>query len=130
MRFRLVYLSIALAVLATVAWFHRDSDALQGLFSSAPQTSAARLFERTFRPAEAGDSGPTIEGVRKCIVNSKPVYTDGTCPAGSQERPITGGAVTVIKAPVMPRPAGTPAPAARVDDAGLKERLVDKAVNQ
>jgi hypothetical protein len=125
-----------LAALALLAWLVRDQPALRPakLWLSNKAAVAAEavpvampslpLVIPTLPAAAPSVPAPAPATLRKCILpgHGKVLYTNESCPAGSQAATVSRGTVTVV-----PAPAGVPpsAPA----DMDLKSLRVERAAN-
>lgn len=131
--------------------------ALLGCSERAPLDSAASALSK-LAPAAPSSTTPTTAQAapRKCRRGTSIEYTNGPCPSGTREEPMTAGSVSVLPAPPAPMPgtaignaaatAGTagvaptaaaaPAPLLRqlvgADGPGpsLQEQRVDRAVGR
>ena len=61
-------------------------------------------------PSSAGDpagSGGNAKAgsLRKCVKGGEVTYSNVDCPTGAQARAVTGGTVSVVAAPPMPKPS-------------------------
>ena len=78
-------------------------------------------------------------GLRKCLVDGRPLYTDGECPSGSRQQAITGGTVTIVKGQA-PATTGQAASSVRPTDVrdllvtrdgvDIKEKRMDQVIGQ
>jgi hypothetical protein len=128
MSLKLLVVTLLLAVLAGAAWLYRGEEPLKRYLPPGWQGSRAV-------PTVAAPPAPA-EGLRKCRQGGKVLYTNGDCPKGSAEQPITGGAVTVVPGA---RPAEAPAEAGPPDlgklmgkeAAGeLRDKRIDRATSK
>lgn len=116
---RLFIGAIALLVLA-FAWRQRDSVGMEALTRSTSHKPLDIKFDNgTVRQSVASSAPRTAPdpsvgtGLRKCKKGPTVVYTDGPCPAGTQQQALRGGTVTVVDgqapaaAPAAPAEPGT-----------------------
>ncbi|MBI5256543.1 MAG: hypothetical protein HY855_08595 [Burkholderiales bacterium] len=90
---------LGLAALAAAGWHYRDTEPLRSFLHPARGAAGAAAG------GTGGAAGPgrgaaasQFKLLRKCVKDGQPTYTDDACPPGSQEQPMTGGAVTVLPA--------------------------------
>ncbi|WP_088278900.1 hypothetical protein [Ideonella sp. A 288] len=117
--------ALPLALLAGAVWLYRDvapvRQVLEFVHHTVRQTAATVPTPALPSLGTAAD-GPAAAprapagarppgGLRKCVGGGTVVYTDGSCPAGTQAQAVTGGTVTVM--PAQPVPASADAPASR-----------------
>jgi hypothetical protein len=95
---------VALIALVAVGWFFRDSATLRGAASSAqtfvkdalPDNSYTAAKPNAEKSAGKADQSKAPHSLRKCVSESRTVYTDEKCPTGTREAPISEGNVTVM----------------------------------
>jgi hypothetical protein len=122
MSIRLLFLVLVLALLAGAAWYYRDTEPLAHWLHAAPSMP----LDIGTPQATAPSAAPA--GLRKCRNGAKIVYTSDTCPPGSVEQAIGGGAVTVVpgQRPAPPPAQSNPAdPASTLRDALVKPQQSD-----
>jgi len=97
MSFKLFIGIVILAALAGAGWFYRDTPEVRRWIPPA-------LYTLTQAPPSKSGAAPgpaaaaAAAGVHKCRQGGKLVYTNGDCPPGSVEQPVSGGSVTVVPA--------------------------------
>lgn len=106
---------------------------LLGLGLAYPEQARAR-WHQALQAGRALLPGQGVEAVHKCLRGTVVQYSSAPCPAGSQEAAMTGGAVTVIAAPVAAAAASAPASLPTVRDllappgeVDLQQRRIDQA---
>ena len=95
---------LAVAALAAAGWYFRDTALLRGAASSVEgyvkntlvDNSATVVKGKGAKSAGQDDPAKKSHALRKCVTESKTVYTDEACPPGSREAPISEGNVTVV----------------------------------
>jgi len=115
---RLFTVLVLLVFVASLAWFFRDTPAVQqarpyleaGLSKVGVDAAIVRRYWPLAGERRAASSTYTATtgvlaspaGVHKCSSASGTVYTDLPCPAGSQTQTVSKGSVTVLEAPPAP----------------------------
>jgi hypothetical protein len=105
-------IAAGLAVLAAI-WFFRDEPAVRESADSVTVFAKSILPDNSYTVAKAEkekaagkiDKAGGANPLRKCVADSRTVYTDEKCPAGTREAPISEGNITVMPST---RPAGKP----------------------
>jgi len=103
-----------------------------GLHQVYPTSAAVQSFDhaaaRLWQAAIPGNGA-----AHKCISASRVEYSSEKCPAGTLEKPISGGSMTVVPASPVPKPASAPASLPTVRDllapAG-EPNLLDERIKQ
>lgn len=112
MLLKTVFTGLLLLMLAAIGWSQRNAPWLQELLGTREARAPSIRFDNgTVREANAAsepasvpsDKPLTLTGVRKCLRGTVVVYTDKTCPPGTQQMAI-GGTVNVVDGQ-RPRPA-------------------------
>ncbi len=76
-------------------------------------------------------------GARKCLVKGGVLYTNGECPTGSREQPVSGGTLSVM--PAGPSAASVPSPhrpphvrelLVKPDEVSLKDRRMEEVIGK
>lgn len=100
-----LFWTLLLGLIASFGWHYREAPFIQRWLNPPPPVVTQ---ERTWRDdalerpaaAQPAQAAQTVQkstgGMRKCRQGASVVYTDGDCPAGSQEHSV-GGTVTVLK---------------------------------
>ena len=104
MSIKIIIVIVAVAALASAGWLFRDSETLRGAASSAqtfvkdalPDNSYTVAKTNAEKSAGKGDPAKAPHALRKCVSESRTVYTDEKCPAGTRDAPISEGNVTVM----------------------------------
>jgi len=74
---------------------------------------------------------------RKCLIKGKVLYTDGECPTGSHQQPVSGGTLSVM--PATPAAASGPSPhrpphvrelLVKPDEVSLKDRRMEEVIGK
>ncbi|XHS77958.1 hypothetical protein ACFJGW_19890 [Burkholderiaceae bacterium UC74_6] len=87
-----------------------------GLHQTYRTSPAVQAFDRAVsRLWNATSTAGSME-THKCVSASRVEYSSGKCPAGTVEKPMDGGAITVLPATPVPQPASTPASMPTVRD--------------
>ena len=131
----LVGLAVA-CVLAGWAWFYFFSAGSPGAdrpgvpsWRNLPGVSSA-----THRTAPAANA---TGGARKCLVKGEVLYTNGECPPGSHQQPVSGGTLSVM--PAGPSAASGPSPhrpphvrelLVKPDEVNLKDRRMEEVIGK
>jgi hypothetical protein len=132
---------MALLLVATVAWRHKDSSLVHDLAEQEAQVRPVLQFDNGSSVVPADSGGPArpaaSKGIHKCKKGSVVTYTDAPCEHNRHEQALTGGTVTVVKGQ---RPA-TQAPAASASQAllrtlagnpnapSIRDQAIERAVN-
>ena len=110
-----VIAAITVVALAGAGWIFRDSPAVRESADSAagfgrsilPDNSYTVVTAQNEKAAGKIDKSGGTNPLRKCVSDSRTVYTDEKCPAGMREAPISEGNVTVVPAPRIVEKAKT-----------------------
>lgn len=141
-----VFGGLILVLLLSMGWRLSKSNAVQSWLHPPDSRPAAITFDNgTVRQTEPA-SGPVVlgdlirppGGMRKCKKGKSTVYTDRSCPPGTQEVAITNGTVNVLAGQAAPKPVGPspeghargPAALREVLDVQDQSRLKDKRIEQ
>ena len=109
-----VFGGLILLLLLSIGWNLSKSNAVQAWLHPPDRRPATITFDNgTVRQTEPA-SGPVVlgepilapGGMRKCKKGKTTVYTDRSCPPGTQEAAITNGTVNVVAGQAVPKPAG------------------------
>ena len=108
----------AVVLVAAAGWYFRDTasvrdagDSVTGFTKSILPDNSYTVAKNDGKAAEPG----APHSLRKCVSDTRTIYTDEKCPAGSREAPISEGNVTVVpgqrpaaaaKSESKPPPAG------------------------
>lgn len=90
------------AILALVAggWFLRDTEPMREAGDSVAGFTKSILPDNSYTVAKSDaekSAGKEVSNpLRKCVSDTRTIYTDEKCPAGSREAPISEGNVTVV----------------------------------
>jgi len=143
---RLFTVLVLLVFVASLAWFFRDTAAVQqarpyleaGLSKAGVDAATVRRYwpladERAASPpARTSTTGVLASpaGVHKCSSASGTIYTDLPCPAGSQTQAVSKGSVTVLEAPPAPaaQASAPPNPAQQAQTLGA--RPINRSIGQ
>ena len=115
MSIKTIIVIVAVAVLAGAGWFFRDSPTLRDAASSTqafvkdvlPDNSYTVAKAKAEKSARKDDPAKAPHSLRKCVSESRTVYTDEKCPPGTREAPISEGNVTVMPGqPTREKPKG------------------------
>ena len=95
---------VVVAALAAAGWFFRDSPLLRGAATSTqafvkdvlPDNSYTAAKPKGDKPGGKAEQSKGPHALRKCVSETRTVYTDEACPPGSREAPISEGNVTVM----------------------------------
>lgn len=131
---RLVVLLIVVAFAGAFAWKKRDEIP----FLREAQTKIPKEFkfdngsDKPLPPlppplSEAKGGGPN--GVRRCVVDGKTLYTSDPCPAGATEHRVKEGNISVYTPAKPPETKSSGIPTVR-DLAGPKLDLQDKSIER
>lgn len=113
--------AIAIVLLAWYGWSIRDSSAVREQLPQelqkvsvppVPALPSLPSLPSATAKSESGNAARPTSGIYKCTHGAKVIYTEEPCPKGHDERPMSGGSVTVVagqKPPPPPPPAVTPA---------------------
>jgi hypothetical protein len=101
---RVIAAVAAVFVLALAAWLFRDSDTVRSAAggvaefakSIVPDNSYSTTKPNADKSAGKADGAKGAHSLRKCVSETRTVYTDEACPPGSREAPISEGNVTVV----------------------------------
>jgi hypothetical protein len=99
MVFRALAAALAALLVLPLLWRLSQSDAVRSWWS--PPVATAKPFQfdngtvREPAVAASGSTAAVVQGLKKCRVGERLVYTDGPCPKGSAVVPI-GGTVNVV----------------------------------
>jgi hypothetical protein len=123
-------------LLAGWGWFHFVGAGLPGAdwpgvttLKNLPGVSPA-----TSRTAPAANAAGRA---RKCLVKGEVLYTNGECPTGSHEQPVSGGTVSVM--PAGPTTASGQSPhrpshvrelLVKPDEVSLKDRRMEEVIGK
>lgn len=130
-----VAVAVATSVLAWLLW--RNPAPLHTFGFGAASPAARTLSSRAIAPGAAN------EAVHKCRRGANVEYTNGECPSGSVEEPLSAGSLTVLPSAMssatsslMPAsPAASARPLLRdvgsaVDAAAFREKRLDQALGK
>lgn len=119
-----------LALLAALAYWQRDA------LTARLRAAGVALPALPSQPPAVPGTGRGATQPRKCLGgDGSVVYTDGRCPAGHREQPLTGGSLSVLPATRAAAPAPASAASARpllrqlapdADGPTIKERMADR----
>ncbi|MBK7005317.1 MAG: hypothetical protein IPH37_09300 [Burkholderiales bacterium] len=149
---RYVLVGVALVVLVSLGWRHRNDAWVQGLLRP-PAPAKAIVFDngsvRATLPYVAEDATSAAQQqaqnnlpgiLKKCIRKSKVVYTDQPCPDGFSAEQVSGDKVTVMESGAKPsntNPAAPADPRKTLHDAldlsgndNIKDKMMDRAINR
>lgn len=134
-------LVIALVLLAGVGLAWQKRAQLQAWLGTAPPVAAAiPSFNEPSadQPARTVEGRAKLGGLRKCVNGQQVSYTNVECPPGHREQAVTAGAVNVVPATPVARPAAAASSAGGqaalhraldvAPDDQLRERLMERAV--
>lgn len=122
-------------LLAGWGWFHFVRSGSPGAAWPALSTlsNLPGLSHTTPRTAPGADAGKA----RKCLVKGEVLYTNGECPAGSHEQPVSGGTVSVMPAGPSAAPGSAPHGPPHVrkllvkpDEVNLKDRRMEEVIGK
>lgn len=148
MKFKTVATGMAVLLLLSMGWRHKDAKWVQHLLPSNPnQTHPVIVFDNDVPSASRSQTPPSVSprvaGVHKCRRGEQVIYTDGECPTGSREFAVNGGAVTVIpgssslRVPKLPELPDNHLPHARdlirADENGqtrLRDQAMERVINR
>jgi hypothetical protein len=138
-----LFWTLLLGLIASFGWHYREAPFIQRWLNPPPPVVTQ---ERTWRDdalerpaaAQPAQAAQTVQkstgGMRKCRQGASVVYTDGDCPAGSQEHSV-GGTVTVLKdqrklvnAAKTPQSADTALPL--TEDPVMRAKRMEQVIDQ
>lgn len=96
---------VAVIAVAAAGWFFRDAEPVREVVESAAGFGKSILPDNSYTVVRAENDkaagkvdkakgGP--HALRKCVSDTRTIYTDEKCPAGSREAPISEGNVMVV----------------------------------
>lgn len=134
------YFAVVLVALTTAAaWRYRDAAWLHEFLNPQPAKKLHIEFDNgTVRQYETPASGKAkkaneplpVGAMRKCVRGGDISYTNNACPVGSIEQPLSKGTITVLSAPPTPPKLAPAPPAPPVPEPTLRQKSVDRALNQ
>ncbi len=109
MSIKTIALIAGAVILAAAGWYFRDSGPVREAGDSVAGFATSILPDNSYTVAK-NDAVKSSEpgaphSLRKCVSDTRTVYTDEKCPAGSREAPISEGNVTVVPGPRPSAPA-------------------------
>lgn len=125
MSIRGLVIGLLLAAVLGLAWQQREP--LQAWLGS----SAARVQRLADAPSPGAPAG--AGGLRKCVKGQETLYTNDKCPSGYRDLAVTAGAVTVLPATPVPKPATAssgPSSLHKALDLTRDDTLRDKAIER
>lgn len=140
-------LVVAALALLVGAWLWHAPSGLRSALQGAAITLPATLTGGGTAPA--GPGAAATQSLRKCVLGSQVLYTDGACPGGSRPQTVDSDRLSVLPAAPKPAavaagdaagPAAAPASSAALphvrgllgtpQDGNLREKMMDRAINQ
>ena len=132
---RMITIAIVVGLIAVAAWQYRDTSVMRSVLGPIelslkkikPENNATRVDASGKPMGKSASERREAAGMRKCQSKSEVTYTNGKCPAGSQEIEMSGGTVTVLPVEASPPAASEAKPAAPVQSP--LERLAPENVD-
>lgn len=95
----IVVIAGVVALVAAGGWYFRDAEPMRDAADSVAGFAKSILPDNSYTVAKSDaekSAGKTSQPLRKCVSESRTIYTDEKCPAGSREAQISEGNVTVV----------------------------------
>lgn len=104
MSIKTIAIVAAVILLVGAGWFFRDAPAMRETANSVtgfgksilPDNKYTVVHAENEKNAGRGEKAGGGGALRKCIQDTRTIYTDEKCPPGSREAPISEGNVTVV----------------------------------
>ena len=104
MSIKTIAIAAVVIALAGAGWLFRDAPAVREAADGVAGFGKSILPDNKYtvvradndKSAGRSDKGGGAGPLRKCIADTRTIYTDEKCPPGSREAPISEGNVTVV----------------------------------